>query len=35
MSETLFAILTDTSKRQATAVQEDLADRLSVGAPWF
>jgi hypothetical protein len=35
MSETLFAILTDTGIRQASQIQKQVHSEFSAGAPWF
>lgn len=35
MKQTLLTILTDPQARQEAAVQENLKQEFSAGAPWF
>ncbi len=35
MEETLYAIVTDSDARSETAVEQQLAEQLSAGTPWF
>ena len=35
MSDTIYAILTDTNARSVDAVEINLQHELTAGAPWF